>query len=82
MKGLDYRTRSLELSKFKLDKNEIEVSEYMGSLQDFTEERDEFHNAMSDYFLSKADLNHAVGIQDFVPVKEFLAGDTNQRSAA
>jgi len=70
--GLDYRKRSLELSKLKLEKNEIQISEYLEALKELTTQRDDFHTAMSDYFSSKADLNHAVGLENLVPIDEFI----------
>jgi outer membrane protein TolC len=79
-KGLDYQSRSAELSKLKLDKNEIEISEYLESLRDFASQRSDFHDAMADYFFSKADLNHAVGIQNFVPIQQLIEPTSQQGS--
>ena len=79
-KGLDYHERSVQLSKLKLDQNEIQLSEYMETLQDLTTQRDEYHNAMADYFFAKADLNHAVGLQDLVPIHELIDLKSKQGS--
>jgi outer membrane protein TolC len=78
--GLNYYKRSLDLAKLKLDKNDIQISEYMESLQDLIERRDQFHNAMGDYFIAKAQLNHAVGIENFIPFQEILNSETQKRS--
>jgi outer membrane protein TolC len=68
--GMEYRRRGAALSLLKLGKNEIQISEYLEALRELAIQRDDYQTAMADYFDSKAKLNHAVGIQNFVPVDD------------
>ncbi len=78
--GLDFQNRSRELSKLKLEKNEIQISEYLSALEELRDERDQYHTAMADYFSSKAELNHAVGLQGLIPVDDFVNPASQPRS--
>lgn len=70
LKRLDYRERLAQLSKHRLEQNEIEVSEYIQAEIDLQQERSELHKALKDYFGAKAALNRAVGIRNFLPIEE------------
>ncbi|MCI0596832.1 MAG: TolC family protein, partial [candidate division Zixibacteria bacterium] len=65
-----YRQRLARLSKHRLDKNEIQISEYMQSEIDFVKEVATVHRALKDYFSAKASLNHAIGLRDYLPIEE------------
>ncbi len=69
LQRVDYRRRLVLLSKHKLEKNEIQVSEYLQSEIDHLQELSTLHKALSDYFTAKAKLNRAVGIRDFFPIE-------------
>ncbi len=66
---LNYRERLLALSKHRLGKNEVEVSEYMQAEQDFINQKIDLHKTIADYFTARAKLNRAVGRQDFMPLE-------------
>jgi len=70
IKRLDYRERLKRLSKHRLDKNEIQISEYLQAGMDLLRERSELHKALTDYFTAKTELNRAVGLREFMPIKE------------
>lgn len=69
LQRVDYRRRLVLLSKHKLEKNEIQISEYLQSEIDHLQELATLHKALSDYFTAKAKLNRAVGIRDFFPIE-------------
>jgi outer membrane protein TolC len=71
MKRILYRERLVELSKVKLDKNEIQISEYLQSELDLEKEKGEFYSAISEYYKSKAALNRAVGIPDLLRLEKW-----------
>jgi len=68
-KRMGYRERLAQLAKHRLDVNEIQISEYLQAEMDFTEERALVYKALSDFFLSKAKLNRAIGIRDYLMVE-------------
>lgn len=70
MQRLNYRQRLAQLSKHRLEQNEIQVSEYMQAEIDALSERAELHKALNDYFTAKSSLNRAVGIRDYMPIEE------------
>ncbi len=73
----NYRKRLAAYSKHRLGKNEIQISEYMQSQIDILSEAAGLHKALSDYYVSKAKLNHAIGIRNYFPVKE-ISGNTQK----
>lgn len=68
-KRMGYRERLADLAKHRLETNEIQTSEYLQAEMDFTEERGLLYKALSDLFLSKAKLNRAIGIRDYLMVE-------------
>lgn len=67
-KRMGYRSRLAELAKHRLDTTEIQISEYLQAEMDYTEERGLVYKALSDFFLSKAKLNRALGVHDYLAV--------------
>ncbi len=67
-KRMGYREKLAMLAKHKLDNNEVQISEYLQSELDLVEERGIFFKALSDFFLSKAELNRAIGVRDYLTV--------------
>ncbi len=70
LQRLNYRQRLAELSKHRLEQNEIQISEYMQAEIDAISERAELHKALNEYFTAKANLNRAVGIRNYMPIEE------------
>jgi len=68
-KRMGYRSRLAQLAKHRLETNEIQTSEYLQAEMDFTQERGLVYKALSELFLSKAKLNRAIGIRDYLPVE-------------
>jgi outer membrane protein TolC len=75
LQRVDYRRRLAELAKFRLGKNEVQVSEYLQAEIDFLQELTTLHKALADYFTAKAKLNHSIGIRNYFSVEE-LHGHT------
>ena len=69
-KRMGYRDRLAQLAKHRLDTNEVQISEYLQAEMDSTEERGLVYKALADFFLSKAKLNRAIGIRDYLLVEE------------
>lgn len=67
-KRMGYRDRLAQLAKHRLETNEIQISEYLQAEMDSAEERGLVYKALSDFFLSKAKLNRAIGIRDYLVV--------------
>lgn len=67
----NYRKRLSAYSKHRLEKNEIQISEYLQAEIDVLTEATTLHKALADYYTSKAKLNHAIGIRNYFPLKEF-----------
>ena len=65
-----YRRRLAKLNKFKLDQNEIDISEYMQAEIDLTQELGTLHQALSDFYTAKASLNYAIGLRDYFPIED------------
>lgn len=70
LQRVDYRQRLGALSKHKLEKNEIQISEYLQSEIELLQEMTTLHKAIADYYTAKAKMNHALGIHNFLPLKE------------
>ena len=68
-KRMGYRERLAELAKHRLDNNEIQISEYLQAEMDFTQERGLVYQALANFFLSKAKLNRAIGVRDYLLVE-------------
>jgi outer membrane protein TolC len=66
VKRFEYRKRLRDFAEYRLGKKEVELSEYLQAESDLTREKTELHRALKEYFSAKAELNHAVGIQDFL----------------
>lgn len=65
-----YRNKLVSLALHRLGKNEIQISEYLQAEMDLLREEADAHTALKDYFTSKAEINRAVGIRDFLPIEE------------
>lgn len=70
LKRNQYRERLVKLNLLRLEKAEIEISEYLQSEIDLSEERGRMHQALADLFKAKSKLNRAIGIRDYVPMEE------------
>lgn len=70
LQKLDYRERLAQLSKHRLEQNEIQISEYFQAELDLASERTELNKALKDYFTAKAALNRAVGVRNYLPIEE------------
>ena len=68
-KRLVYRERLAKLAKHRLENNEIQTSEYVQTEIDYNEERAQVHKALADFYLSKANLNKAIGIRDYLKIE-------------
>ena len=73
LKRNQYRYRLAELSKIRLSKAEIEISEYLQAQNDLAEERKKLHGALADLYKAKSKLNRSIGIRDFLPMEEKYA---------
>lgn len=70
LKRNQYRERLVELHKIRLEKAEVEISEYLQAELDLAEERGKFHRALADLFKAKSKMNRAIGIRNFLPVEK------------
>lgn len=70
LKRNQYRKRLVELSKIRMSKAEIEISEYLQAELDLAEERKKLHSSLADYFKAKSKLNKAIGIRDYLPLED------------
>lgn len=70
-KKLKYREKLVGLSKHRSEINEIQISEYIQAELDFVKEKETLYQAMNDYFVAKVSLNKAIGIDDYLSIKEF-----------
>lgn len=70
IKRYQYREKLVKLAQVRLEKAEIEISEFLQSEIDRAEERSKLHRALSDFFKARSKLNRAIGIRDFVPIGE------------
>ncbi len=68
-KRMGYRDRLAELAKHRLETNEVQISEYLQSEIDYTEERAQVHRALADFYIAKANLNRAIGIRDYLKIE-------------
>ncbi len=68
-KRMNYRDRLAQLAQHRLETNEIQVSEFLQSEIDYTEERMQVHKALSDFYTSKANLNRAIGVRDYLQIE-------------
>lgn len=68
-KRMSYRKRLAEVSKHRLEENEIQTSEYLQAEISYVEELGLVYKALSEYFLAKAKLNRAIGIRDYLPIE-------------
>lgn len=71
LQRVGYRRRLGTLAKHRLEKNEIQVSEYLQSEIDLIQEISALHKALADYFTAKSKLNHAIGKRDYFPIEGF-----------
>lgn len=68
-KRMNYRDRLSQLAKHRLETNEIQVSEYLQSQIDYSEERSQVHRALADFYTAKANLNRAIGVRDYMQIE-------------
>ena len=73
LKRNQYRYRLAELSKIRLAKAEIEISEFLQAQNDLAEERKKLHGALTDLYKAKSKLNRSIGIRDFLPMEDKYA---------
>lgn len=73
LKRNQYRQKLIELAQLRLEKAEIEISDYLQAESDLAEERSRLHRALADLFKSKSKMNRAIGIPDFLPMEEQYA---------
>ena len=66
----NYRQRLRNLAEHRLENNEIQISEYMQSEIDLLQELTALHKALADYYTAKAKLNHAIGMNNYMPLEE------------
>lgn len=70
IKRVDYRDRLVRLAAHRLEKNEVEISEYVQAEIDLLREKSDLHKALTDYFTAKAKLNRSIGMREFFPIEE------------
>jgi outer membrane protein TolC len=68
-KRAKWRERLRDLARHRLERKEVEISEYMQAESDLVRERGDLHKALKDYYSAKAALNHAVGIQEYLTLE-------------
>ncbi len=68
LQRVSYRRRLEALAKYRLQKNEIQISEYLQSGIDLLQEVATLHKALAEYFTAKAKLNHAIGKHNYFPI--------------
>lgn len=73
-KRMGYRERLAQREKHRLERNEIQISEYLQAEIAHTEERGLLYKALSEFFLSMAKLNRAIGIRDYLEVEALTSG--------
>lgn len=73
IKRNQYRQKLVSLAKLRLEKAEIEISEYLQAELELSEERERLHQGLADYFKAKSKLNRAIGVRDFLPIEESYA---------
>jgi outer membrane protein TolC len=67
-KRTGYRKRLADVAKHRLGQNEIQISEYLQAQIDYRGDRGLVYKALSEFFLSKAKLNRAIGIRDYLSI--------------
>lgn len=70
LKRNQYRQKLVSLAQIRLEKTEIEISEFLQAELDLSEERARLHRALADLFKAKSKLNRAIGIRDYLIVEE------------
>ncbi len=70
LKRNQYRERLAQLAEARLEKAEIEISEYLQAELDLAEERVRLDRALADLFKARSKLNRAIGIPNFLPMEE------------
>ncbi len=68
-KRAKWRERLRDLAKHRLERKEVEISEYIQAEADLVRERGDLHRTLKDYYSAKSALNHAVGIQDYLKLE-------------
>lgn len=70
LKRNQYREKLVKLAETRLEKAEIEISEYLQAELDLVEEQSRLDRALSDLFKARAKLNRAIGVPNFLPMEE------------
>lgn len=70
LKRNQYRQRLAQLSAHRLEKAEVEISEYLQAEIDVNEERTKLHQALADLFKAKSRLNRAIGLRNHLKISE------------
>lgn len=71
LQRVDYQDRLARLSGHRLEKNEVQISEYIQAEIDYLQAQTALHKALADYFNAKAKLNHAIGVRNYLPLEEW-----------
>ena len=66
LQNVNYLRRSADLSELKLEKNEIQISEYMKAEIDLAEGVSKLHKAIAEFLTARSALNHSIGIPDYL----------------
>ena len=82
LQRVTYRRRLAGLNKHKLEKNEIQISEYLQSEIDAMQEMGNLQKALADYYTAKAKLNNAIGIRNYFSLVEESHGTRNSAAPA
>lgn len=69
LQRVDYRKRLALLAVNRLEKNEIQISEYLQAEIDLIRETVALHKAIAEDFTSRAKLNHAIGVRDYLAIE-------------
>lgn len=73
LKRNQYRQKLVDYAKLRLEKAEIEISDYLQAESDLAEERARLHRSLADLFKAKSKLNRSIGLRDFLPIEERYA---------
>ncbi|MSR77524.1 MAG: TolC family protein [Candidatus Omnitrophica bacterium] len=65
-----YHKRLVELSKHRLDQNEVPISDYLQAEINLLEELSKLHKAIADYLSARAAMNYAIGVPQYLKFGE------------
>lgn len=71
VKKLEHKDRVAKLKAYQLERNQVPISEYLQAEKDWIDAKNQYTDAVSEYYVARISLNRAVGEKDLLRLEGF-----------